>query len=190
MLHCRKSFGVRISSARKLGLERLEDRSMLSVVTAALLSNASQADDTPAAQADTSTGESAVQPLIAAPAENVSGATVTNASKNVAVSVDLALLMGEQNQPPVIIDFGAMQEEGDFWSFYGTVTDPDDELTSLVVSFGGLLEDYHLTATVESGGVFSVKAQCPGLEFGLVTAQAHDPHGALSNVAEVWVFPV
>lgn len=203
MLQYRKSLGVRISSSRKLGLEPLEDRSMPSVVTAALLSSASPADDasTSALQTDTATAEvadtlgtastPALLPMTQAEAESISSATVANISKSLAVSVDRVMLMMDENQAPVLMDFGATQlDDEDNWSFYGTVTDPDDELTSLSVAFGGVLASYNLTANVASNGSFEVTCQCVGLEFGVATAQAQDPHGALSNVGECWVFPV
>ena len=203
MLHYRKSLGVRISSSRKLGLEPLEDRSMPSVVTAALLSSATQADNTSTSAAQTdaaavvvadpgdTASEPALLPLTQAEAETVSSATAANISKSLAVSVDRVMLMMEENQAPVLLDFGATQlDDDDNWSFYGTVTDPDDDLTSLSVAFGGVLAEYNLTASVDSGGSFSVTCQCVGLEWGVATAQAQDPHGALSNVGECWVFPV
>lgn len=201
MLHYRKHLGVRISSARKLGLEPLEDRSMPSVVTAALLSSTGPADNTSTSAAQTdaaqvadaadTASEPALLPLTQAEAETVSSATTANISKSLAISVDRVMLMMEENQAPVLIDFGALQiDDDDNWNFFGTVTDPDDELTSLTVSLGGVLASYNLTASVDSNGYFSVTCQCVGLEWGTATAQAQDPHGALSNIGECWVFPV
>lgn len=196
MLHYRKSFSVRMSSARKLGLESLEDRSMLSVVTAALLPSIAPTDtavptDPPTAQvadAQDTTSETALLPLAPVPAEPVSSATAASMSESLVAAVDRVLLLMGDNQPPVIFEFGASQSEAG-WYIFGAVSDPDDAVEGMVVSFGGVLASYNLTATVDVNGCFSVTATLSDLEMGVATAQTQDPHGALSNLAECWVFP-
>ena len=52
-----------------------------------------------------------------------------------------------------------------------------------MVTFGGVLASYNLTATVGADGVFSVTVELVGLQDGTATAQTTDPHGVLSNLA-------
>lgn len=93
------------------------------------------------------------------------------------------------NAPPVILTFGGSHGLGDFWTFQGTVTDPDDNMAGQTVVFGGVLAGYGLTAIIQADGTFSVTAQLPNIQTGVATARTEDPHGLLSNLAtcEVWV---
>ena len=88
---------------------------------------------------------------------------------------------------PIIGNFYCINEISNFWTFTGTVTDTDDAVEGYVVTFGGVLENYHLTTTVGADGVFSLTIELAGLQTGIGTAQTHDPHGVLSNEAADWV---
>ena len=92
------------------------------------------------------------------------------------------------NEPPEITDFIGCKGYGDSWTFSGNVSDSDSELQGMVVQFGGVLESYGYTATVQSDGTFSLTAAFPGLEGGYVTAQTHDSQGAPSNIAYFYVY--
>jgi hypothetical protein len=88
---------------------------------------------------------------------------------------------------PFITNFYCVSEYGDFWTLTGTVTDNDDPVAGDVVTFGGVLAGYNLTATVGTDGVFSLTTELAGLQEGTGTAQTCDPHGVLSNVAMEWI---
>lgn len=88
-----------------------------------------------------------------------------------------------RSDAPFISNFGCINEYGDIWTFAGFVTDDDDSVEGYVITFGGALADYHLTATVEANGVFSLTIELIGLQEGTATAQTVDPHGVLSNLA-------
>jgi hypothetical protein len=91
------------------------------------------------------------------------------------------------SDPPTIGNFYCINEISDYWTLSGTVTDNDDPVEGDVVTFGGVLEGYHLTATVGPDGVFSLTVELAGLQEGTATAQTWDPHGVLSNVATDWI---
>jgi hypothetical protein len=91
------------------------------------------------------------------------------------------------NAAPVISNFSGSPIGGDFWTFEGTVTDPDDNVQGMTVTFGGVLAGYNITTTVLSDGTFTFTQDLVGLQRGTATAQTQDPHGALSNLAEYWV---
>jgi hypothetical protein len=105
------------------------------------------------------------------------------AGKHVAASTAAAPV----SNPPAISNFYCINEISDIWTLTGTVTDSDDRVQGDIVTFGGVLASYHLTATVGADGVFSVTAEITGLQSGTGTAQTSDPHGVLSNAAGCWV---
>ncbi len=88
---------------------------------------------------------------------------------------------------PFISNFYCIQEFGNWWTFTGTVTDDDDDVEGYVVTFGGVLVGYNLTAVVGADGVFSITVELIGLQEGTATAQTCDPHGVLSNLAMDWI---
>jgi len=88
---------------------------------------------------------------------------------------------------PAINNFYCINELGDYWTLTGTVTDNDDDVEGYVVTFGGVLAPYGLTAVVAMDGVFSILADLSGVQMGTGTAQTKDPHGVLSNLAQYWV---
>ena len=88
---------------------------------------------------------------------------------------------------PVISNFYCINDVEDCWTLSGTATDTDDPVQGDVVTFGGVLASYNLTATVGADGVFSISVELDGLQEGTGTAQTTDPHGVLSNVAGCWV---
>ena len=98
------------------------------------------------------------------------------------LSVDTTLAV-HVSDAPFISNFYCVQEYGNFWTLSGTVTDNDDAVEDYVITFGGELESYHLTTTAEVDGVFSLTVELTGLQQGTGTAQTHDPHGVLSNLA-------
>lgn len=85
---------------------------------------------------------------------------------------------------PTIGNFYCINEISNFWTLTGTVTDNDDDVEGYVVTFGGVLASYYLTAMVGADGVFSITVELVGLQQGTATAQTCDPHGVLSN--EAW----
>jgi hypothetical protein len=87
------------------------------------------------------------------------------------------------NDPPVIVYFAAVHVFGDLWTFYGGVFDVDDPGEVMIVHFGGVLEGYNLTASVQAGSTFALTAELLGLQSGTATAQTQDDGGLYSNVA-------
>jgi len=95
--------------------------------------------------------------------------------------------IAENDQPPVIYDFGAEQGLLDFWTFSGRVYDPDDDVEGMAVYFGGVLAEYGFTATVDADGSFSITKEIPDLEGGVATAQTYDWSLKPSNLAQCYV---
>jgi hypothetical protein len=105
----------------------------------------------------------------------------------VAVMVGMPAVSASAQEPPLISDFYCVTDFGDYWTLSGVVTDDDDPVEGNVVTFGGVLAGYGLTATTEVDGVFLLTVELPGLRGGTATALTHDPHGASSNLAEDWL---
>jgi len=95
--------------------------------------------------------------------------------------------IAENDQPPVIYDFGVEQGPLDFWTFSGTVYDPDDDVEGMTVYFGGVLAEYGFTATDDADGNFSITKELPDLEGGVATAQTYDWSLKPSNLAQCYV---
>jgi hypothetical protein len=85
---------------------------------------------------------------------------------------------------PFFADFSCINDLGDYWTFTGTIGDNDDPVAGDVITFGGVLESYHLSAVAGIDGAFSLTIELVGLQSGTATAQTKDPHGVLSEVAE------
>jgi len=88
------------------------------------------------------------------------------------------------NAAPVISNFSLSEEAGNVWFIQGSVSDQDDNVQGMVVSFGGVLASYGLSATVSANGTFQLDVQLVGLQEGSATAQTTDSLGAQSNLAE------
>ena len=91
------------------------------------------------------------------------------------------------HSPPLITDFGVAQGMGDLWTLSGTVSDADAPVTGLTIIFGGAFASYHVSATAESDGTFSLTDEFPGLQTGIATAQTTDINGVPSNQALTYV---
>jgi hypothetical protein len=87
------------------------------------------------------------------------------------------------NAAPVIANFTVTYVTGYTWTLQGTVSDADDAVSGLVVTFGGVFAGYSATATVQADGTFSLTQEFVGLQSGTATAQTQDAHGAVSNLA-------
>lgn len=91
------------------------------------------------------------------------------------------------NAAPVIEDFTVVQAVPSAYTFSGRVLDANDPVQGFVVTFGGVVDGYGVTATVGADGYFETTAVLVGLHSGFATAQTRDPHGALSNTALYYV---
>lgn len=89
------------------------------------------------------------------------------------------------NEPPVIDGFYAEEGPADVWLIYGHVSDPDDSVEDLLVVFGGVFDEYGLTAVVDSNGDFNTGGILPGLQSGTATADTEDIHGAPADTASI-----
>jgi hypothetical protein len=113
-------------------------------------------------------------------------AVTVRATDAAGLFVDASLLV-DVSSAPVVYDFYCIQEPGGYWTLTGFVSDYDDDVAGYQVIFGGVLEQYNLTATVEVDGLFCITVELPGLEMGTATAQTMDIHGIMSNLAQDWV---
>ena len=89
--------------------------------------------------------------------------------------------------PPPAITLGAINAISDLWNLEGTVTDNGKPVAGLRVDFGGVLSRYHLTATVEANGTYSVIEELRNIARGTATAQTHAQDGTASNVAMTYI---
>jgi hypothetical protein len=107
----------------------------------------------------------------------------------IAVAVVMAAAVpASANEPPEIGDFYCITDIGDYWTLTGVVVDYDDSVAGDVVTFGGVLAGYNLTTTVDADGTFWLTVELPGLHGGIATAEAFDPHGAVSDEALDWIW--
>lgn len=102
------------------------------------------------------------------------------------VDTVLSVVVASVNDAPVIANFFATEWQG-HWTLSGNVTDVDDDVEGMVVTFGGVLAGQDVEAVVNGNGAFLIEADLEGVPSGPVTAQTEDPHGALSNMASVFV---
>jgi hypothetical protein len=102
------------------------------------------------------------------------------------LSVDTAFNVNVSTAP-VVGDFTCTNEIGNYWTMAGAVVDNSNVVAGDVVTFGGVLGSYGLTAIVGADGMFSITADLPGLLEGTATAQTTGPTGIVSNVAWDWV---
>lgn len=68
---------------------------------------------------------------------------------------------------------------GNTWVISGTVSDPDDDLTGLIVEFSGEIQ---MRASVDEDGNFEFAVILEPDAWGEVEAVTHDSHGVASNV--------
>ena len=108
-------------------------------------------------------------------------------SNGLIVDTTLEVNVESTNQAPVISNFVVWDEGDDVWTIEGRVTDVDDDVEGMVVTLGGVLAEYNLTATVQADGTFSVTKILAGLSYGVATAQTEDDEGAESNLAQTYV---
>ena len=87
------------------------------------------------------------------------------------------------SQGPVISNFSAANPGDDVWVFRGKVTDKNGPVKGMIVTFGGVLASYNLTATVQANGTFYLSVCLPGVVDGTGTAQTTDSKGIVSNLA-------
>ena len=90
------------------------------------------------------------------------------------------------NDPPEITGFTHQVAVG-YYQFYGTVSDVDDNVTGMTVTFGGVLEPYNLTATVNSDGSFYLAGYF-SFNSGDATVYATDDSGDDSDI--VWQYVI
>ena len=127
--------------------------------------------------------------LTVSAAPNVSGRTniTVRATDSLGLSTEtnFALDVDRENQPPIIIDYLAVEHPGNTWLFTGYVTDPDDDVNGWIVTFGGVF-DYR--ATVNEDGYFEFAVILdPGTGWDFEWAQTADPDSLLSNAPERWI---
>lgn len=84
---------------------------------------------------------------------------------------------------PLIGQFTVYNEIGNYWTIVGVVSDTDDSVEGYVVTFGGVLAAYNLTAVVQSDGSFTITVDVTDMQEGIATAVTTDPHGVASNSA-------
>ena len=123
-------------------------------------------------------------------ASNASGnATLTVRATDAAGLLVDATVTVHVNEPPVIGDFWAQEGTMDYWTLSGDVSDNGAPVAGNVVTFGGVLAGFNVTATVRADGTFVVCQSLPGLQEGIGTAQTQDPFGIPSNQASVLINP-
>jgi hypothetical protein len=103
------------------------------------------------------------------------------------VTVADTLIWIPDDNPPVISNFGGTEGPENFWTFAGTVTDPDQEVAGMIVTFGGVLEGYGYTAIVQADGTFTLTKEFPGIYSGTASAQTFDSLGMSSNLATYYI---
>jgi hypothetical protein len=84
---------------------------------------------------------------------------------------------------PAISGFSAQNTGGDNWKFSGQVAAGDASVGGLHVKFGGVLAKYHLAATVQADGSFSLTKRLSDLSDGEVTAKIDELPDQLSDLA-------
>jgi hypothetical protein len=91
------------------------------------------------------------------------------------------------NKPPTIIDFQAINNGNNSWTFTGQVV--DEYAAGLVVRLGGIptLDNTGATATVQANGTFSYTISLPPGQIGGVTAECIDWWGQASSEATTFV---
>jgi hypothetical protein len=104
-----------------------------------------------------------------------------------APSVSVAQPPSPTFQPPVILNFKAINNGNNLWTFTGQVQDA--YATGLVVQLGGIpsLETSNASAIVQADGTFSLTISLQPGDQGGVTAECIDWWGQASNEATAFV---
>ena len=92
----------------------------------------------------------------------------------------------ESDSAPVIT-LGAIHSTSNIWTLKGAVTDGNYPVAGLRVEFGGTLARFHLAATVQKDGTYSVTETLPNVVTGTASAQTRDSRGKASNVAMTYI---
>ncbi len=112
-------------------------------------------------------------------ANNASGtAVLTIRATDTSSAYVQTTLSVKVNRPPVVTNFMGENLYDEVWRLYGSVSDPDDDLTGRIVVFGGVLAPFNLTATIQANGSFSIIRNLAGLQDGDGTVTVTDPYGA------------
>jgi hypothetical protein len=88
--------------------------------------------------------------------------------------------------PPVIVNFRAINNGGNSWTFSGQVQDED--AAGMVVTLGGIPALNHVFVTVQANGSFSCTVTLQPGESGNATAVCVDAWGQTSNNATAYVW--
>ena len=132
---------------------------------------------------DSSTGD-----LTLSSAPGVSGRTnlriQATDSTGLTVETTVAVDVDRDNLPPSIDNFWSQEATGNTYLFSGYVSDPDDDVEDLIVTFTGVI---NVRASVDENGYFEFALILDENDIGFIYAQTVDPHGLLSNVDSEWV---
>ena len=91
-----------------------------------------------------------------------------------------------ENLPPMVIAWSE-PAENDTYTIRGYVTDPDDDVRGMIVTFTGV---FNLRATVQDDGTFSFAVYVdPEDVWGTEYAWVVDPHGLVSEEYEFSIIP-
>jgi hypothetical protein len=90
------------------------------------------------------------------------------------------------NNPPRIVNFQAINNGNNIWTFTGQVQ--DEYAAGLVVTLGGIPSLDNVTVTVQANGTFSYTIMLQPGESGGVTAECIDWWGQASNEATAFVW--
>lgn len=108
-------------------------------------------------------------------------------SNGLFIDTTIAVNAASTNQAPVITNFVVLNEGFDIWTIEGHVTDVDDNVEGMIITIGGILAEYNLTATVAANGSFSITQELVGVTTGTASAQTEDDEGAKSDIRETLI---
>ena len=93
---------------------------------------------------------------------------------------------GGGSSGPVIVDFAAIENPDNVWTFEGQVTDPTNP-GLCTVYLGGLPSLVGKSVECDASGYFTIDIPLTSQDLGTATAQAVDGQGLKSNVAVAYV---
>lgn len=94
---------------------------------------------------------------------------------------------GDINLPPSVDSFVPTYNNlFGIWTLEGRVSDPDDSLVGMTVTFGGVFANYNLSTTVNADNTYSLQWMSDERPEGFGSATVTDPHGA-TGMYETWV---
>jgi hypothetical protein len=114
--------------------------------------------------------------------------TITGQATDGAGQTSAAVQQTLADAAPTIVNFLAVQDGGNCWTFTGTVQDA--YAAGLTITLGGLPELQGVTVTTDASGNFTYTCQLAVGESGTATAITTDGWSLESNEAEVYVNPV